>query len=159
MQRRWVLVDGYNVLHFWPRLRKLTGRSLEQQREALIRVLRQYSDATNCRVTVVFDGHSAKRKPDQIAPTPGLEVLFSAVGRTADDMIERFVGTVVDPSYIQVVTNDNVERRTVEMLGAQSVSTELFTAEVTVALGELERLVREYGRGTRLNSLRQHFKG
>jgi len=40
MSQRWILVDGYNVLHFWPRLRKLAGRSLEVQRDALIGILK-----------------------------------------------------------------------------------------------------------------------
>ena len=158
MSQRWILVDGYSVLHFWPRLRKLAGRSLEIQRAALISVLRQYGDATDCRVTVVFDGYAAKYKPYQIEPTLGLEVLFSDAGKTADDVIERLVGTADRPGNIYVVTSDNLERRTVETLGAQSISTELFEAEVTAALGALDRLVREHSRVRRLHSIRQHFK-
>jgi len=153
----WILVDGYSVLHFWPRLRKLAGRSLELQRDVLIAVLQQYGDATGGRVTVVFDGHSAKRKPTQTAPTPGVEVLFSDIGKTADDVIERLVGTATQPSTIRVVTSDNIERATVEMLGAQSVSTEVFEIEVTAALGELTRQVREHSRTRRLNSIQSHF--
>ena len=158
MSAPWILVDGYSVLHFWPRLRKLAGRSLELQRDVLIGVLRQYGDATGSRMTVVFDGHSAKRPPAQIAPTPGVEVLFSASGKTADDVIERLVGTAPRPGAIRVVTSDNVERDTVEMLGAQCVSTELFETEVTAALGELARQVREHNRARRLNPLQSHFE-
>ena len=158
MSQTWILVDGYSVLHFWPRLRKLAGRSLELQRDTLIGVLRQYGDATGARVTVVFDGHSAKRKPPQTAPTPGVEVLFSDLGKTADDVIERMVGTAAQSGNIRVVTSDNVERDTVEMLGAQCVSTELFEIEVTAAMGELAKQVREHNRTRRLNSLRSHFE-
>ena len=157
MSQLWILVDGYSVLHFWPRLRKLAGRSLELQRDVLIAVLQQYGDATGGRVTVVFDGHSAKRKPAQTAPTPGVEVLFSDIGKTADDVIERLVGIATQPGNIRVVTSDNIERATVEMLGAQSVSTEVFEIEVTAALGELTRQVREHSRSRRLNSIRSHF--
>ena len=158
MGQRWILVDGYSVLHFWPRLRKLAGRSLETQRAALIHVLQQYGDATDCRVTVVFDGYAAKHKPNPMVPPPGLEVLFSETGKTADEVIERFVGTAAHPGNIRVVTSDNLERGTVETLGAQSVSTEIFETEVTAALGELAQLVKEHSRGRRLNSLRPHFE-
>ena len=158
MSQRWILVDGYNVLHFWPRLRKLAGRSLEVQRDALIGILRQYGDATNCRVTVVFDGYAAKHKPERNELTPGVEVLFSDTGKTADEMIERFIGTAAEPGKIRVVTSDNLERGTVEALGAQSVSTELFEMEVTEALGELKRLVQEHSRLRRLNTLHRHFE-
>jgi len=122
MSTPWVLVDGYSVLHFWPQLRRLAGRSLQHQREILITVLRQFGDATDRRVTVVFDGYAAKRKPDQNEPTLGVEVIFSNEGKTADDVIERLVAEAERPGKIYVVTSDNLERRTVEMLGAQSWS-------------------------------------
>jgi predicted RNA-binding protein with PIN domain len=154
---RWVLVDGYSVLHFWPRWRKLAGRSLQQQRDALIAVLRQYGDATHQRVTVVFDGYAAKRKPDHPEPTPGLEVLYSEAGKTADDVIERLVGAADRPGNILVVTSDNLERHTVESLGAQSQSCELFEKEVEAALGELAQWIRQYSRHHRLGGLGRHF--
>jgi len=158
MNERWILVDGYSVLHFWPRLRKLAGRSLQQQRDALLSVLRQYGDATDRRITVVFDGYAAKHKPERNEPPPGLEVIFSDAGKTADDVIERIVATADRPGNITVVTSDNLERQTVETLGAQSLSCELFEQEITDALGELARLIREHSRPRRLGSLRQRLE-
>ena len=146
MNERWVLVDGYSVLHAWPKLRRAAGRSLEQQRDALVRVLRQYGDARHCRVTVVFDGYAAKRKPEAVEPTPGVEVLFSGAGKTADDVIERLVEQAERRERVEVVTSDNMERQTVESMGAHSVSAESFEVEVDTTLQELARTVRQYGR-------------
>lgn len=157
MTPRWMLVDGYSVLHFWPQLRKLAGRSLQLQREALITVLQQFGDATGQKMTVVFDGYAAKHKPDKNAPTVGIEILFSSAGYTADDVIERFVAQSERPGNIIVVTSDNLERQTVETLGAQSMSCELFEKEVTAALGELAKLVREHSRHTRIGSVGKKF--
>ncbi|MCG3146746.1 MAG: hypothetical protein PCFJNLEI_00180 [Verrucomicrobiae bacterium] len=159
MTDRKLIVDGYSVLHFWPRLRKLAGRSLPQQRDALLAVLRQYSDATGWQITVVFDGYAAKHKPEHPDPTPGLTVIFSDAGKTADDVIERMVATAERPGNITVITSDNLERRTVETLGAQSTSCELFEREITDALGELARLIREHSRPRRLGSLRRQLEG
>jgi hypothetical protein len=159
MSGRWILVDGYSVMHGWPKLRRAAGRSLEAQRDALVRVLQQYADARHCRVTVVFDGYAAKRKPETLEPTPGVEVLFSESGKTADDAIERLVGLAAGRSHIQVVTSDKMERHTVESLGAQSMDAELFETEVTAALGELAALIRQHGRSRRLGSVRHHFEG
>jgi hypothetical protein len=158
MSDRWVLVDGYSVLHAWPKLRRLAGRRLEQQREALEGALRQYADHTRHKVTVVFDGYAAKRKPETNAPTPGIEVLFSEQGKTADDVIERLVGQAEHPDRIWVVTSDNMERHTVESMGAQSISAELFEAEVEAAHVELGRLVRAHGRSRKINPLRDAFE-
>lgn len=158
MSDRWVLVDGYSVLHAWPKLRRLAGRRLEQQREALERVLGQYADHTRRKVTVVFDGYAARRKPDAIAPSPGIEVVFSEQGKTADDVIERLVAQAEKPAGILVVSSDNMERHTVESLGAQSMSAELFEAEVEVELSELARLVRSHGRGRKIGHFRDAFE-
>lgn len=154
----WIVVDGYSVLHFWPQLRKLAGRSLQLQRDALLRVLRQYADASGRRITVVFDGYAAKHPTGPNEPTPGLEVIFSSAGKTADDVIERLVATADRPGNITVVTADNLERQTVETLGAQSLSCELFEQDITDALGELARLVREHSRPRRLGSVRQRLE-
>ena len=158
MSDRWVLVDGYSVLHAWPKLRRRAGRRLEQQRAALERVMGQYADHTRRKVTVVFDGYAAKRKPDAVAPSAGIDVMFSERGKTADDVIERLVGQAQHPGRILVVSSDNMERHTVESLGAQSMSAELFEAEVEAALVELGHLVRAHGRHRRISHLRESFE-
>ena len=159
MKDRWVLVDGYSVLHAWPKLRRLARRRLEQQREALVGVLRQYADHTGRKVTVVFDGYAAKRKPEVAETTHGVEVLFSEQGKTADDVIERLVGQAEAREKILVVTSDGMERHTVESMGVQSVSAEVFEAEVETALAELGRLVRSHGRRRKIGFIRDQFEG
>lgn len=159
MGNRWILVDGYSVLHAWPKLRRLAGRRLEPQREALVRALRQYADHTGRKLTVVFDGYAAKHKPDATQPSPVVEVLFSEQGKTADDVIERLVGQAAHRAQILVVTSDNMERHTVESLGAQSVAAEVFEAEIEAAVAELGRLVRSHGRRRRIGLIRDRFDG
>src|SRR5271154_4420206 len=126
MNSDWILVDGYSVLHAWPRFatRKARQLSLQQRRELLTGLLRQYADHSRRRVTVVFDGYAAKHKPTEQEPTHGIEVLFSGRGKTADDLIERLVGQSSQKAGILVVTSDNMERGTVESMGAQSTPAE-----------------------------------
>jgi len=160
MSNRWILVDGYSVLHAWPRFgtRKARQMSLLQKREALIRVLRQYADQNRRRVTVVFDGYAAKHKPEVAEPSHGVEVLFSEKGKTADDVIERLVGQSEQRAGMLVVTSDNMERRTVEALGAQSISAELFEAEVDAAQRELAVDVRAHSRHRHIGHRRDDWE-
>jgi predicted RNA-binding protein with PIN domain len=157
MSNRWVIVDGYSVVHAWPKLRKLAGRALEQRRGALVRVLRQFADHSGRRVTIVFDGYAAKHKPERVEPSHGVEVLFSEKGKTADDAIERLVAQAEHRERIVVVTSDNMERHTVESLGAHSVSAEVFEAEVESELQELARSVRQHGRRRQIGRIGEHF--
>lgn len=153
MSQRWVLVDGYSVLHTWKRLQKPPGRSLQHYRDALLRLLRQYGDHSGCRVTVVFDGYAAKRKPETTEPSPGVEVIYSEQGKTADDIIERLVAQAQERANILVVTSDNVERHTVEAMGAHSMSAGVFEAQMEAALKDLAALVRRHGRRRRIGSM------
>jgi predicted RNA-binding protein with PIN domain len=151
-------VDGYSVLHAWPKLCKLAGRSLEQQRDALVRVLRQYADQSGAHLTVVFDGYRAKHKPEPVGAAAGAEVVFSEAGKTADDVIERLVAQAERRENILVVTSDNMVRRTVESLGARSMSSEIFDAEVEAALKDLAKAVRAHSRPRRIGSLREDLE-
>jgi uncharacterized protein len=161
MSDRWILVDGYSVLHAWPRFatRKARGLSLQQRREMLVGLLRQYADHGHRRVTLVFDGYAAKRKPEGTEPTHGVEVLFSERGKTADDLIERLVGQSAHKANTLVVTSDNMERQTVEAMGAQTTSAEVFEAEVEAALRELAGMVRSHSRRRHIGHSRGDWKG
>jgi hypothetical protein len=160
MSNRWILVDGYSVLHAWPRFatRKARQWSLQQKREALVGVLRQYADHSHRRVTAVFDGYAAKHKPEIAEPSSGVEVLFSGKGKTADDLIERLVAQAEQRSQILVVTSDNMERRTVESLGAQSMSAEIFESEMDAALKELAGEVRTHSRRRQIGHRREDWE-
>lgn len=64
MSGRWVLVDGYSLVHAWPALQKLGGRKFDARREALLHILRHYADHSRRQVTVVFDAYASKRKAE-----------------------------------------------------------------------------------------------
>ena len=161
MSDRWILVDGYSVLHAWPRFatRKARGLSLQQRREALVGLLRQYADHGRRRVTVVFDGYAAKHKPEGQEPAHGVDVLFSERGKTADDLIERLVGQSEHKADILVVTSDNMERHTVESMGAHTTSAEVFEVEVEAALRELAGMVRSHSRRRQIGHAKDDWKG
>ena len=160
MSKQWILVDGYSVLHAWPKFatRKARLLSLQQRREMLVSLLRQYADQSRRRVTLVFDGYAAKHKPEVAEPTHGVEVRYSERGKTADDLIERLVGQSEHRSAIVVVTSDNRERATVEAMGAQSMSAEIFEGEVESALRELAGEVRSHSRRRHIGHRREDWE-
>jgi predicted RNA-binding protein with PIN domain len=152
MSTSWVLVDGYSVLHFWRKLiRKQRGRKQvgAEARDQLVKLMQQYADAIGARVSVVFDAYGAKHSPEQVDRGPGVQVVYSQPGKTADDTIERYVAEAADRASILVVTSDNLERQTVESLGARSMSCEMFETEVEAALQQLGILVRHHSRSHR----------
>ncbi len=55
-----LLVDGYNMIGAWPRLKDLKANSFEEARDVLIQKMAEYQSYTGNRVIVVFDAHLVK---------------------------------------------------------------------------------------------------
>ncbi len=100
-----IIVDGYNVIHADPVLKRAAAAGMERAREALLSLLRDYLGVRDVQVTVVFDG--AGGIVDAEALIPGrLQVLYSARGQSADEIIVNTLRAHPNPREYIVVTSD-----------------------------------------------------
>jgi len=103
-----MLVDGYNVIYQWPRLKKQMVRGNTQRaRELLLRDLEELHNIKGWRIECVFDGFGRKtngplgdgpRGGEQVSMTDrefnrrdtgrGVRIVYSGVGASADSYIE-----------------------------------------------------------------------
>src|SRR5206468_1934327 len=81
-----ILVDGYSLLHNWPELAPGKPRHSAAARDALIRVLTRYQDATGTPVTAFFDGAGSPHHVPKHEPVSNVEVLYSQAGQMAEDL-------------------------------------------------------------------------
>jgi len=132
-----ILVDGYSLLHSWPELCRGNPPHSAAAREALIKRLAQYQDTAGTPITIFFDG-SQPRSGMRVASTEAVEVLYSAAGQTADQMIERAAHRFQPYGEVMAVTNDNAERETVLSLGGFAASCRNFVDTVEHALAEMQ---------------------
>lgn len=139
-----ILIDGYSLLHSWPELAPREPRHSAGARDELLHVLRLYSDAVGTPVTVVFDGSGNRGTRQETDSTPQVEVLFSKVGQTADQIIERVTHRMKPFGEVLAVTDDHAERDTVIAMGGFASSCANFILTVENALGDLERDVQRY---------------
>ncbi|PYI82482.1 MAG: hypothetical protein DME26_17525 [Verrucomicrobia bacterium] len=144
-----ILVDGYSLLHAWPKLAAGKPRHSRPAREELIARLIQYHDACGTPITVVFDGESGITGTSQNQATPIVEVLFSRSGQTADQMIERAAHRLLVYGEVLVVTDDSAERDTVHSLGGMTSSCLNFIQTVDSIVAELDRDIKNYNLGER----------
>ena len=134
---RYLIVDGHSVIFAWPELRKLHGRRTGAAREALIKTLTDYQDASGVRVVAVFDGKGGAANEDS---TPGgIQVFYSATGQTADEIVERLAARYAQAHEITVATSDLMEQQTVTSFGALAISVESLRAYLDEARAELTR--------------------
>ena len=141
-----VIVDGYNVIHAWPQLKRLLGdASLEAARDKLIDRLSVFGMVAGADVTVVFDAHHSIAQRNSQENVEGVHVLFTRKGHSADHAIERIayeasqVGDV-----ITVATSDRFQRDLVRGMGGAVISAQELERRVIDAEEEMGRRVQRY---------------
>ena len=135
-----VIVDGYNVLHAWPPLKRrmVSPEGLGQAIAEFLRQLALYQSFTGTEVTVVFDGknpHGGGRE-DRLE---GVRVFYSGGRHTADGLIERLVYEGKEGGEIAVATSDREHGTAVLGFGAFLVSAGEFERVVGDAVAEARR--------------------
>ena len=138
MQARWLIIDGYSLLHHDPAFAAAGARGMAAARERLITRLSSAGRTLADRITVVFDGAGfvGQRLPQPPSP---VEVLFSTSSETADTIIERLAHSAARAAEILVITSDRAERVTVDAAGAQSMGCTAFLSELASAESTLSR--------------------
>ncbi|WOO40338.1 NYN domain-containing protein [Rubellicoccus peritrichatus] len=112
-----LLIDGYNVLHAWPELRRQMKRSVDGARDNLIETVRVIRSVDGLRITLVFDGKGDKPEVEYPGDDNGFAVLFAPAGISADALIEQIVRKAKKPERCQVISRDNLVIESIRAAG------------------------------------------
>jgi len=141
-----VIVDGYNVVHAWPQLKRLLGEaSLEAARDRLIERLSVFGMVVGADITVVFDAHHSAARTNTEELVDGVRVVFTRKGHSADHVIERIAYDASQTGdAITVATSDRFQRDLVRGMGGAVISALELERRVVEAEQELGRRVQKY---------------
>ena len=141
-----LIVDGYNVVHAWPSLKKLlTTASLEDARDKLIERLAVLAMVSGEDVTVVFDAHHSNAMSNSESVVDGIRVIFTRRGHSADHSIERLAYRAGERGeVITVATSDRFQRDLVRGMGGAVISALELERRVIDAEHEITRRVQRY---------------
>jgi predicted RNA-binding protein with PIN domain len=140
-----VIVDGYNVIHAWPPLKRLLDVSLEVARDKLVERLSVFGMVAGADVTVVFDAHHSTARTNSEELVEGVHVLFTRKGHSADHVIERIAYDASQSGdVITVATSDRFQRDLVRGMGGAVISALELERRVIDAEQELGRRVQKY---------------
>ncbi len=114
----YLILDGYNVINSWPRLKSLMDESLEIARDGLIDVMLEYGAFRGINVIIVFDAHLVKGNTGNKQKLEGIEIVFTKEYETADSYIERYTVELSKGNRVAVVTDDKAEQQMVLGSGA-----------------------------------------
>lgn len=107
-----LLVDGYNIVHAWPELKRLLKTvDYEAARMRLIDIMCDFSAHGNFDTVLVFDAHMKKGSLRHEENYPPIKVVYTAEHETADQFIEKTMNSQ-DPRLrnIYVATSDALEQ-------------------------------------------------
>ncbi|KAL9448731.1 hypothetical protein AB3S75_016100 [Citrus x aurantiifolia] len=139
-----LLVDGYNVCGYWPKLKKhfIKGR-LDVARLKLIEELVEFSMIREVKVVAVFDALMSGL-PTHKEEFIGVDVVFS--GETcADAWIEKEIVALREDGCpkVWVVTSDHLQQHAAYGAGAFVWSSKALVSEIKASQKEVERMFQE----------------
>jgi len=148
MQNRIVIIDGYNVLHRMPRWKAQLEVSLERGREALLAYCRHWMQARGdvWLFCVVFDGDSSVTA-SHTSSGPGVRVVYSRTGETADDRILEIVHEFGGRCHYVVVSDDRYVSDSARRMSAELMSAEAFASVLAPKTEGTHPRTKQRGRG------------
>lgn len=127
---KYIFIDGYNVIHSWPKLKKIKDYNYDSARKELLDVLHNYATFNHCKIYLVFDAHKVKGNMENKQTEGNITIVFTKDGETADAFIERTIDEIGKKVEVTVVTSDWLEQQTIFQRGAIRMSSLEFYNEV-----------------------------
>jgi predicted RNA-binding protein with PIN domain len=98
------IIDGYNLIHAIPSLKKLLVRDAIQAREQLIDHVARLTHRKKFRGTIVFDG--VRPDGDFTASRAPIHVVYAAP-LTADDKIKALIEHAPNRAWLVIISSDH----------------------------------------------------
>lgn len=104
MNQQHFIIDGYNVIHAIPSLRKTLAHDAQSAREMLIHSVAQLTHRRKFRCTIVFDGSSPIDSSKQ-SPHAPVHVIYS-FPQIADAKIKQMIEQSKNRSQLVIISSD-----------------------------------------------------
>lgn len=136
----YLLVDGYNIIFAWDKLKQVARENLDTARDMLINMLRNYQGFRQSPLILVFDAYKVKGNPGSIERYGDFAVVYTKEAETADMYIEKVTYELGKKHRVRVATSDGLEQIIILGHGALRVSARSFLLEVE----EAEKQIRSF---------------
>lgn len=141
MNKRRLLVDGYNMIAFWEETRQLfKTNQLDQARTVLLNKLNNYAHFEKIEITCVFDAQfvpGVRQRYDQYM----ISVIFTEEDETADAYIERMAAELnTSLNLVEVATSDLNEQWAIFSQGALRVPARELERRVNTVKSDLDKM-------------------
>ena len=125
-KEKYILVDGYNLIHAWKELDDISLKSLDGAAGRLNDILCNYQAIEGVNLMVVYDAYRVKGHPVEENAYHNITVVYTREAQTADQYIERYAHDNSSKYDITVITSDGLEQIIVTGNGAHVISSREF---------------------------------
>lgn len=147
-KEEYLLIDGYNLLFAWDKLKELAKVNIDSAREALIEILNNYQGYRSGNIIVVFDAYKVKGGERRFEKNGNITVVYTGEAETADAYIEKTTYNdkeIKKNGYrIKVVTSDRMEQLIIMGNNAQRISSSELILEIEGTENEISELIKMY---------------
>lgn len=141
--KKYLLVDGYNIIFAWDFLKELSEVSLDAARNKLMDILCNYQGFVGCTLIVVFDAYKVKGSNREVFRYHNIHVVYTKEAETADQYIEKTTHELGKKYDVTVATSDGLEQVIVMGQGATRWSARDFYEEIERVNTEIRRMNEE----------------
>ncbi len=129
-RKKYLLVDGYNVIFAWQSLNEMAAVNIDSARGVLLDTMCEYQALADCELIVVFDAYRVKGHPTEYSDYHNIHVVYTKEAETADQYIEKFAHENGRKYDVTVATSDGLEQIIIRGQGCTLISSREFEKEV-----------------------------
>lgn len=122
MSKKYLLVDGYNIIYAWDELKELLDTNVDAARGKLLDEMSNYQGMKGMELIVVFDAYRVKGHETEITDYLNIHVVYTKEAETADQYIEKFAHTHGRKYDVTVATSDGLEQIIIRGQGCRLLS-------------------------------------
>lgn len=138
---KYILIDGYNVMHANEELKALIEINVDGARDKFIDIVDHYASVVDEEIILVFDAYKLKNHRAEFFDYNRIHIVYTATAQTADGYIEKFSHDNSKKYDITVATSDNAEQTIILGHGCSVVPSKAFLKMMDE---RLESVVKEY---------------
>ncbi len=130
IRKKYVIVDGYNVIFAWDSLKNIAKTNLEDARHKLMDILCNYTAFTRCETILVFDAYKVQGNTGTKENYNNIRIVYTKERELGDNYIEKLISDIGKNDNVRVVTSDNLIQLSAVRYGVLRVSAREFEKEV-----------------------------
>ena len=135
--KKYLLVDGYNVIHAWTELSELAVTNMDGARGRLLDILSNYRGQVQEDIIVVFDAYRVTGHKTEVLDFHNIHVVYTQEAETADQYIEKFAHDNGTKHDVTVATSDGLEQIIIRGDGCHLISAREFESRVNEMMQKL----------------------